>query len=108
MNREERAKQFLPFDALKGLGQELRLREELALRQARRTLSDEEAERLTRRLNALVPGDIVTVHYYDRGQYVQKEGSLLAIDRPRQRLILTFDGKKQEISFYDLYRLKKQ
>ena len=48
MNREDRAKQFLPFDALKGLREELKRREEIALRTERRQLSEEESERLSK------------------------------------------------------------
>ena len=50
MNREERAKQFMPFDALKGLNEELRRREAKMLREEKRVLFEEEAEKLLRAL----------------------------------------------------------
>ena len=57
MTREERAKQFLPFDALKGLQEELRHQEWLANRVPRRQLSDEAAALLSRRLSRVKRGD---------------------------------------------------
>ena len=44
MNRVERAKQFLPFDALKGLKEELESREEKMSRVPRHELTEERAE----------------------------------------------------------------
>ena len=41
VNREDRAKQFAPFDALKGLQEELRKREERLTRIQKRELSEE-------------------------------------------------------------------
>ena len=65
MNREDRAKQFMPFDALKGLQEELRKREERRLRQNKRDLSDDQIESLTKVLNNLKRGMTVQITYYN-------------------------------------------
>ena len=65
MNREDRAKQFMPFDALKGLQEELRKREERRLRQNKRDLSDDQIESLTKVLNSLKRGMTVQITYYN-------------------------------------------
>ena len=44
MNRQERAKQFMPFDALKGLKEALKAKEEKLTRVAKRELSEEQQE----------------------------------------------------------------
>ncbi|MBR2480050.1 MAG: hypothetical protein IKB56_01955 [Clostridia bacterium] len=65
VNREDRAKQFMPFDALKGLQEELRKREERRLRQNKRDLSDDQIESLTKVLNSLKRGMAVQITYYN-------------------------------------------
>ena len=42
----DRARQFLPFDALKGLQEELRIREERRTRIEKKALSEEQIERI--------------------------------------------------------------
>ena len=43
MNREDRAKQFMALDALKGLREELKKREEQYLRERKKELTEEQA-----------------------------------------------------------------
>lgn len=50
MNRANRAAQFQPFDALKGLQEELRMREERRNRVAKKEVSDEKAEEISKEL----------------------------------------------------------
>ncbi len=102
VNREERAKQFQPFDALKGLQEELRRREMRVLAEKKRLLSEEEEERLSRRLCRLRKGDWVEFSYYDRGFYRTGEGRVLTLDR--ENGLLRLEGKT--LSLQDLYRLR--
>ena len=53
MTREARAKQFMPFDAMKGLQEALRDREERHTRVQRRELSGDELEENRRTLARL-------------------------------------------------------
>ena len=50
MNRQDRAKQFMAFDALKGLQEELRIREERRTRVEKRHLTEEQHTKLIKQL----------------------------------------------------------
>lgn len=78
MSREERAKQFMPFAALKGYPEALARREKKPL--PRRELSEESLEELNRRLRQLTPGDWVEVLYYIQGEYRTFSGAFSGVD----------------------------
>ena len=78
MNREERAKQFMPFGALKGYPEALARRERKPL--PRRELSEERLEELNRQLMRLMPGDRVKISYYFHGEYQMFFGEFLGAD----------------------------
>lgn len=100
MNREERAKQFMPFDALKGLKEELKKREERRLRQDREELRDEEIESLTKALNSLKNGMRVSITYYNviTERYVTITDTFIKLYR-ETRIFITENFK---INFDDL------
>lgn len=105
MNRAERAKQFMPFDALKGLREELLIRERMALRASRRELFEEEAEQLSHAILSLAPGARVELLIYDDGYYRSLVGEVLSVDTVFSRLVLLCDGVKRIVVFHDIYRL---
>ena len=80
MNNQERAKQFLPFDAMKGLTEALRAKEERRTRVPRRQLSDEVAEEISTVLGRVEPHSDVRVKFYSRGHYIDLEGTVLSKD----------------------------
>ena len=80
MNREERAKQFMPFDALKGLQEELRIREERRTRVTKKTISEEQIERISAVLAKIRQGSQIEITFYDRGHYLTIEGYASEID----------------------------
>lgn len=86
MKRADRAKQFMPFSALKGLEDELSLVEKTPC--ARRELLEDEAEQLNRALLDLEPGAVIEVECYKNGDYVTLSGPLLSIDTAYRRLQL--------------------
>lgn len=102
MNREERAKQFMPFDALKGLNEELRRREAKMLREEKRVLFEEEAEKLSSRLARLQVGDEVEAVFYENGYYLTVSGRVESVNRSFG--FLTVGGRR--VYFTDLYRLR--
>ena len=102
MNREERAKQFMPFDALKGLNEELRRREKKMLREEKRILFEEEAEKLSSRLARLQVGDEVEAVFYENGYYLTVVGKVESVNRHFG--FLQLDGRR--LYFCDLYRLR--
>ncbi len=78
MDRENRAKQFMPFDALKGLREALAEKERIIV--PKRDLSDEQKAELDYKLHQIHKMDIVTVTYFQNGEYVQVTGLVSKID----------------------------
>lgn len=72
-----RAAQFLPFDALKGLSEELRKREERHTRVEKVELSEEETADLNDKLCLLTGGDRVEITFYYKGHYLTIEGDVV-------------------------------
>ena len=65
MSREERAKQFLPFSAVRGLEEALEMkRQELFVDVPHVLLSDAEEE-INDTLKSTVKGDVIEVEYFD-------------------------------------------
>lgn len=74
----QRAKQFMPFAALKGF-QEL-LEETARYKENRKELSEEQLEVLDTQCKGLVIGDLVSVVYYNGRAYDTVQGQLQQID----------------------------
>ena len=72
MSREDRAKQFMPFAALKGYPDALRRKEKIVVE--RQELSDEYKEELDYQLRQIRKNDMVTVVYYCKGEYLKVTG----------------------------------
>lgn len=95
----DRAKQFMPFAALKGLPEALAEKERL--REPRRELSEEMAARLNETLCALQKGQVVTVVCYTGEAYTQLTGTVTAVDCTAR----TFRLEEQPIDMADLLHL---
>ena len=80
MNRTERAKQFMPFDALKGLQDELRIREERRTRVKKIELSEERMEEISTTLAKVNRYARVAVQFYSNGHYLNIESDVKEID----------------------------
>lgn len=78
MDRADRAKQFMPFDALKGFREALEEKERIVV--PKRELSEEQKEELDFKLRQVRKKDIVTVEYFHDGEYVQVTGMVSGID----------------------------
>lgn len=78
MERADRAKQFMPFDALKGLREALAQKERIIV--PRRKLSEEQKEELDRKFLQIKKRDIITVEFFRAGEYVQITGMVSRID----------------------------
>lgn len=102
MTRQERAKQFMPFDAMKGLQEALREREEKHSRVMRRERSEEMLSELTLEVSKLERGDKIEVLYYHAFHELSRTGVVEKIDTVYHYILL--DGVK--ISFDDIYELK--
>ncbi len=74
MPRAQRAKQFAPFDALKGLQEALRMKEYLHERVSKGEISEEKANKISKTLLALEKGSVVDVVYFENGHYLPASG----------------------------------
>ena len=96
----ERAKQFAPFSALRGLPEKLAEKERII--QPRKVLTSDMAEQLDRMLQILRPGHMVTVVYYCGDGYRQKMGMVAKVDC-RLRILQVVE---EAISFDDLFEVR--
>ncbi len=79
MDRASRAKQFMPFDALKGFREALEEKERIIV--PKRDLSEEQKAELDFKLHQIKKMDIVTVEYFQNDAYVQVTGVVSRIDK---------------------------
>lgn len=78
MTREERAKQFMPFAALKGYPEALRRKEKVLVDKVQ--VSEDYAEALDRKLRQVRRLDTITVVYFRKGEYIKVQGMVSRID----------------------------
>ncbi len=95
----ERAKQFMPFSALKGLDEALREKERILVEKAE--LSEESSANIADALNQIERGTYVQVVYFSHGEYVSTEGIVTEFDKVLKKMKVV----KTEIKFDDIYRL---
>ncbi|MGF0032279.1 YolD-like family protein [Bariatricus sp. SGI.154] len=101
MSREDRAKQFMPFAALKGYPDALRKKEKIVVPKVE--FSEEYQEELDRKLRQVKKNDIVTVVYYCKDEYLKLTGMVSRIDDTARILKIV----NTKISFEDLYDIVK-
>ena len=99
MTRQERAKIFAPFDAMKGLQEALRDREERHLRVERHDISEEQEEHNSEVLAKLTRGMHVRLDYYSAFHDVSNEGIVTDINTVYRFLKLG----TEKILFCDIY-----
>ncbi len=102
VNREDRAKQFLSFDALSGLRQELKRREEKRLMIDKKEVPEELAVELSNRLAVIDKGECVEITFYYKGVYVTVTGMIEQKNVAYRYLVV--NGAK--ILFDDVYTIK--
>lgn len=101
-NRVNRAAQFMPFDALKGLREELKAREERRLRVEKVDITDEMAEEISSKLRQIQKGTKIALTFYYNGHYVDLEGTVSNIDGIYKYLAIG----EEKIFFENIYKLK--
>lgn len=95
-NSCDRAKQFMPFAALRGYYELVQQKERVV--EPRRDLSDEEAEVLSWRLNHVKKGMLVKVRYYREDAYENAQGVVTRINPEYRQLTIV----KTRIPFDDI------
>lgn len=78
MSVEQRAKQFMPFAALRGLPEALAMKEKIVVPKVE--LSEEMADELDRKMHLVEKGKIATVVYFAGDEYLKKTGMVARID----------------------------
>ena len=102
MTRAERAKQFIPFDAMKGLQEALRDREERNARTEKRIISDEIAEHNSMIIQRIEKGMTVVVSYFSAFHDIKKHGRVTEINRTYKFLRID----EEQIYFDNIYSIK--
>ena len=97
MSREDRAKQFMPFAALKGYENALREKEKIVV--PRIELSEDMKEELDIKLKEVKLKDIVSVVYYDKEEYIKITGMVSKVDTSAGYIKIV----NQKISFLDVF-----
>ncbi|MBO7690284.1 MAG: YolD-like family protein [Clostridia bacterium] len=105
MDTAHRAKQFMPFAALKGFETELEGAEFRPVPKVE--FSEDAAEELDRKLRLVRPGDMVEVIYYKKtargGTYFSRTGMVAKVDSVDRSLTIV----RERIPFSDLYDIVK-
>lgn len=102
MNRQDRAKQFMPFDALKGLQEELRVREERRTRVEKKNLSEEQIAKISTTLVKLRNGSKVATTFYSRGHYLSIDGYVSEVNQIYGYIKIG----NEKVFFDDIYKLR--
>ncbi len=102
MNRADRAKQFQSFDALKGLQEELRSREERRTRVVKKEISEEREEQISAELAKIYKRSDVEITFYRGGHYYSLEGTVLEKNDVYKYLLVG----QERIYYTDIYELK--
>ena len=89
VNRVDRAKLFIPFDALKGLQEILREKEKEI--EERKELSEESLMELQEELNKIEIGSKVNIKYYDKDRYININGVIKKIMYTKKKIIINED-----------------
>lgn len=100
MSIQDRAKQFMPFAALKGLPEALAAKEKIVVPKIE--MSPEMAAELNRKMHLLKKGIMATVIYFHEGEYIKITGMVARID-PTCRLLQIVSTK---IAFEDILDVK--
>ena len=101
MSQADRAKQFMPFAALKGFEEALREKEKIVVE--KNSLSEESKEELDRKLHEIHRNDIITVVYFLKDEYVKITGMVSRLDKDARILKIV----NTKIPFDDIYDIRE-
>lgn len=97
MTISNRAKQFAPFDALKGFREALKEKEKIKI--DKKELSEDRAKEINDLLKNMKEGMLTTLVYYLDGEYIQLTGIVLKIEKQKRYLQIA----ERIIHFDDIY-----
>lgn len=102
MTPADRAKQFMPFAALKGYEDALRRKEKIIVEKVE--LSEEMKDELDRQFKQINRNDIITVVYYAEEEYLQITGMVARIDIDARYLKVV----NTKIPFENIYSIGRE
>ncbi|MBS5785063.1 MAG: YolD-like family protein [Clostridia bacterium] len=100
VNRVARAKQFLPFDALKGLQEAIREKE--VEYEEKRDLAEDTLNDLNNKFNQIDNGSFVKITFYKNGKYSEIKGRVTNIDYIKKKIQI---NKKYNINVCDIVNI---
>ena len=108
MMREQRAKQFMPFDAMKGLAEALREREERHSRVQKHGVSEEDQVQISETLCKVEKGSKVFISFFAHFHDWEEEGIVTQINRDYRffRFSKIGSNTEEKICFDDLYDIR--
>ena len=99
---ENRACQFAPFAALKGFERMITEREKIVV--PKKELTEEMAQELSQKMNAVKKGMMIGAVHYKNGEYIKTEGIVTKFDITMRKLSIV----KLEIDFDDIIDVEIQ
>lgn len=99
-SRVSRAKQFLPFDSLKGFNEALN--EKRIEKEEKRELCDEVLMELNNIFNKIEVGSYVKIKHYKNKRYVESEGTVTKINYIKKKIELS---RKENINISDIINI---
>lgn len=95
----DRARQFLPFDALKGFKDLIKEVERVKVN--KKELTEENIEKLSKTILSLEKGMMVKVIYFEQDEYLKLEGIVSKIDISNRFIMIV----KKRISLDDIFEI---
>ena len=96
VNKSDRARQFMPFDALKGYKEAILEKQKVIVE--KKEVSEDDAIVISRKLNQIKIGDMIKIIYYDMDEYLCVEGLISKVNIDEKYLMVV----KRKISFEDI------
>lgn len=100
MTNVERAKQFMPFAALRGFDDVISDKEKI--RKEKIELSEDEIESINSVMTEIKKGVLVKITYFDFDGYITEEGLVSEVDFVFKHLKII----KKKIDFTDIYKIQ--
>ena len=100
LSRQERARIFLPFDALSGLREALKLKE--IEYEEKKELSEESYIELEKEFNKIENGSKVKIVYYKNNRYITKSGTVTKIDYIKKKIQI---DETENINICDILKI---
>ena len=102
MENNLRAKQFMPFDALKGYKDAIKEKQKIIV--SKKELSEDEEELLSLKIKQIKKNTIVKIVYFSNNEYILVNGMVSAIDFENKFIIVV----KQKIDFIDIIEISNE